>query len=116
MRFTYFSQLMRQSSAIIGNSSAGVREAPFLGVPSLNVGTRQNSRADSHSICHSLASDSERIQYFLNTAWGKRYPSDPAFGNGNAAQKFVDILSTREFWERPLQKAFTNPIKQIITK
>ena len=34
MRFNYFSELMKNTAVFIGNSSAGVREAPFLGIPS----------------------------------------------------------------------------------
>ena len=45
MRFAYFSELLRNAGAMIGNSSAGVREAPFLGIPSLDVGTRQTNRS-----------------------------------------------------------------------
>ena len=44
MRFSYFSELLRNASCIIGNSSTGVREAPFLGIPSLNFGSRQHGR------------------------------------------------------------------------
>ena len=39
-----FINLYRNVNALIGNSSSGVREAPFLGVPSINIGTRQNNR------------------------------------------------------------------------
>jgi UDP-N-acetylglucosamine 2-epimerase (hydrolysing) len=49
MRFNYFSELMKNAAVMVGNSSAGVREAPFLGLPSLDVGTRQNNRAQADS-------------------------------------------------------------------
>ena len=45
IRFEYFLVLLKQSELIIGNSSAGVREAPFYGVPTVNIGTRQHRRA-----------------------------------------------------------------------
>ena len=50
MRFSYFSTLLKNSQIIIGNSSVGVREAPFLGVPSINIGSRQFRRAEAKSI------------------------------------------------------------------
>ncbi|MEJ8563133.1 UDP-N-acetylglucosamine 2-epimerase [Yoonia sp. GPGPB17] len=50
MRFAHFSELMKNAKAMIGNSSAGVREAPFLGLPSLDIGTRQTNRAKSPSV------------------------------------------------------------------
>lgn len=107
MRFAYFSELMRHASAMVGNSSAGVREAPFLGVPSLDVGTRQNRRATAPSITACAATDTTLIDAFLRDTWGRRFPPDTTFGNGHAAQAFVDTLRRDDFWQRPLQKAFS---------
>ena len=44
MRFEYFLTFLKNSNYIIGNSSAGIREAPFYGINCINVGTRQNNR------------------------------------------------------------------------
>ncbi|MEM9513431.1 MAG: UDP-N-acetylglucosamine 2-epimerase [Actinomycetota bacterium] len=106
MRFAYFSTLMKHASAIVGNSSLGVREAPFLGVPSLNVGTRQHRRASSESIVDVAADDSETIRWFLNRHWGTTPAPSREFGSGNAGERFVEILSDPAFWSRPRQKAF----------
>ena len=38
------SKVMKNSKCVIGNSSSGIREASFLGVPSVNIGTRQSNR------------------------------------------------------------------------
>jgi len=106
MRFLYFSELMRHASAMLGNSSAGVREAPFLGVPSLNIGSRQNSRAKSPSITHCSAFDNDVIHEFLSRSWGKNFPREFSFGSGTAAVSFADTLNEPEFWAQPLQKSF----------
>tara|TARA_R110000824_G_C15232528_1_gene678829 strand:+ start:6167 stop:7315 length:1149 start_codon:yes stop_codon:yes gene_type:complete len=106
MRFAYFSELMRNASAIIGNSSMGVREAPFLGVPSLDVGTRQANRGGAVSLWQSAADDRAGIERFLEQEWGKRYPSSQSFGTGDAAHQFVEFLSSLELWNQPLQKYF----------
>lgn len=108
MRFNYFSELMKNAAVMVGNSSAGVREAPFLGVPSLDVGTRQTNRASGPSITASSAFDVDVIKEFLTRAWSRRLPADTTFGAGNAAGRFVDILSRTQFWVRPLQKAFAS--------
>lgn len=108
MRFAYFSELMRHASAMVGNSSAGVREAPFLGVPSLDVGTRQNNRASGPSITACAASDSAVIDRFLSETWGQRLPADTTFGSGHAAEGFVAVLRNPAFWHQPLQKAFAS--------
>src|SRR4030095_3338465 len=45
LRFEYFLTLLKHASFIIGNSSAGIREAPCYGIHTVNVGTRQNGRS-----------------------------------------------------------------------
>ncbi len=106
MRFNYFSELMKHAAVLVGNSSAGVREAPFLGLPSLDVGTRQNQRASALSIVASAAQDADRIDLFLQTQWGQRHPADDSFGAGNTAAQFVAVLQTAAYWNRPIQKQF----------
>ena len=106
LRFAYFSELMRHASAVIGNSSMGVREAPFLGIPSLNIGTRQMNRAEAPSVVHCQGTDCDGIRAFLRDHWGRRQPPDQSFGSGNAARRFVEILQQPAFWVRPLQKEF----------
>lgn len=106
MRFGYFSTLMRHASVIVGNSSLGVREAPFLGVPSLDVGTRQHNRSQSPSIVHVDAMVPAQLEQALVQQWGRRFTPDQTFGDGGAAQRFVQIVSADGFWTRPLQKTF----------
>ena len=50
LRFEYFLRLLKESQFIIGNSSAGIREAPYYDVPTVNIGTRQNNRAQLDTI------------------------------------------------------------------
>ena len=106
MRFSHFSELMKNASAMVGNSSAGVREAPFIGVPSLDIGTRQTNRAKSPSVFFADAADTAAISAFLQDEWGKAYPRHDAFGGGSASERFVAVLQTDTFWETSLQKTF----------
>ncbi len=106
MRFAYFSELMRNARAMVGNSSAGVREAPFLGIPSLDIGTRQSNRATAPSLQVCAAGDSAAIARFLAEDWGRTHPRHTAFGEGRAADRFVAVLQDEAFWHQPLQKAF----------
>ncbi|MEB3354658.1 MAG: UDP-N-acetylglucosamine 2-epimerase, partial [Cyanobacteriota bacterium] len=91
---------------LVGNSSAGVREAPFLGIPSLDVGSRQANRALSSTVAKCMAADHAAIAEFLNVEWGKRHPPHRGFGEGRAADRFVKVLSDPAFWARGLQKTF----------
>jgi UDP-N-acetylglucosamine 2-epimerase (hydrolysing) len=106
MRFAHFSELMKNAACMVGNSSAGVREAPFLGLPSLDVGTRQTNRAEAPSVMACTASDRAVILEFLRSHWGRPAEPHEGYGKGSAAERFVEVLSRPEFWQQSLQKAF----------
>jgi UDP-N-acetylglucosamine 2-epimerase (hydrolysing) len=106
MRFAHFSELMKNAACMVGNSSAGVREAPFLGLPALDVGTRQNRRSDAPSITACAADDRAAVLAFLSAEWGRRYPAHTGFGTGRAADRFAAVLADPGFWARGLQKEF----------
>lgn len=108
MRFRHFSELMKNAAVFVGNSSAGVREVPFLGIPSLDLGTRQSKRAMSENVVNCRAEDDAGIQDFLVNAWGKRMHRHGGFGSGNAAARFVELLTAGVFWATPLQKNFVD--------
>ncbi len=106
MRFAHFSELMKNASAFVGNSSAGVREAPFLGIPSLDIGSRQTNRATAPSLVTAQADDADGIAAFLASNWGTSHARHTAFGEGQAAERFVEVLSKQTFWQGSLQKQF----------
>lgn len=106
MRFAHFSELMKNAACMVGNSSAGVREAPFFGLASLDIGTRQTNRAQAGSVQTCAATDRAAILKFLAEQWGQRHAPHTGFGEGRAADRFVQTLAAPEFWARGLQKAF----------
>lgn len=106
MRFAHFSELMKNAACMVGNSSAGVREAPFLGLPSLDIGTRQSNRSDAPSVIACEAADRPAILQFLRTHWGRPADRHEGFGQGSAADRFVEVLARPDFWAVSLQKAF----------
>ena len=110
MRFAHFSELMKNAACMAGNSSAGVREAPFLGLPSLDIGTRQSNRSDAPSVTACEASDRAVILDFLRTHWGRPADRHEGFGQGSAAGRFVEVLARPEFWALSLQKAFRDHV------
>ena len=61
MRFEFFLTLLKHAKAIVGNSSAGIREAPVYGVPTVNIGTRQLNRFVYPSIV-TVPEDTSRIR------------------------------------------------------
>ncbi|MBN8630311.1 MAG: UDP-N-acetylglucosamine 2-epimerase (hydrolyzing) [Rhodobacterales bacterium] len=106
MRFAHFSELMKNAACMVGNSSAGVREAPFLGLPSLDIGTRQSNRSDAPSVTACDAADRQAILGFLKTHWGRQATPHDGFGQGSAAERYVQVLARPDFWTLSLQKAF----------
>jgi UDP-N-acetylglucosamine 2-epimerase (hydrolysing) len=105
MRFEYFISALRNSSFIIGNSSAGVREAPFYSVPSINIGSRQHRRNLSDSILnsHDILNDYNSIIMKVKKA---KLRKSTNFGSGNSAKKFAVILENSDLWKSQVQKSF----------
>ena len=106
MRFSYFSSLLKHAQIIVGNSSAGVREAPFLGIPSINIGSRQFRRGEAKSIKNFDVLKTKQLDKVVETQWGKRFKTDNSFGTGQSAKKFTKILNNKKIWELNLQKTF----------
>lgn len=57
-RKRYFSAL-HHASAVVGNSSSGLIEAPSFGIPTLNIGDRQKGRAQGDSVLNVAAGKHE---------------------------------------------------------
>lgn len=104
MRFEYFLSLLKNARAIIGNSSAGIREAPVYGVPTINIGTRQLNRYQYDSIFN-VASKKEAILTSLRNLPQSVEPS-LHFGEGQSAKLFIAALRNESFWLTPRQKQF----------
>ena len=87
-----FLRILNQSSCIIGNSSAGIRECSFLGVPSVNIGTRQNFRERGPNVVD-VSHNSDEIFKAINFQRKKKYKKSNLYGNGDAGKKMVKILT-----------------------
>lgn len=107
MRFEYFLSLLKNAEFIIGNSSAGVREAPHFGVPAINLGTRQNNRVKCDSILN-VPIEADSIKQALVTAMTMPRHSHALFGNGGSDECFHQILKNPEFWGIATQKIFVD--------
>lgn len=106
LRFEFFLALLKKSQFMLGNSSAGIREAPYYGIPSINIGSRQQNRA-LHSEIINVNYDKEEILSALNQVKGlDRHPVQQLFGKGDSDQLFLKSLLKPEFWETSKQKLF----------
>lgn len=98
--FKRYLSALRGAAAMIGNSSSGLIEAPSFGVPTVNIGIRQQGRLAAESVIH-CQPDSKSIQDAISRA------TSPAFiefsktvinpyGQGNAAGRIVDVLERHQ--------------------
>lgn len=110
LRFELFLSLLKHAKFILGNSSAGVREAPVYGVPAINVGTRQEGRSVSEAVIN-VPSERDAILKAIDQAC-KAKPAKPDlhFGDGKSDVRFLDVLRSEQFWNIPLQKRFHDTV------
>ena len=110
MRFEYFLTFLKKSRLIIGNSSSGVREAPFFGVNCINIGSRQNKRVLKSNLIHNLNNfnDINLIFKKLMSQKKKSNKKEQNFGSGRSNQLIKKIFSKKDFWNINIQKSFND--------
>jgi len=91
-----FLYLLKNSKCLIGNSSVGIRECSFMGVPVVNIGTRQNRRERGSNIVDVGYYEDEIKLAIQNQINNKLITSDKIYGIGNSGKKIADILSKIE--------------------
>lgn len=91
-----FLRLLANSKCLVGNSSVGIRECSFLGVPVVNIGTRQNRRLRGENVLD-VAYDKIAIKDAIASqlAHPKNIKS-AIYGNGDSGKKIADILADIE--------------------
>jgi len=89
-----FLKLLINSQCLIGNSSAGIRECSYLGIPVVNVGKRQQGRMRGQNVID-VNYVKEEITSAVKTQLAKgRYPTADIYGSGNAGEKIADLLAS----------------------
>jgi UDP-hydrolysing UDP-N-acetyl-D-glucosamine 2-epimerase len=88
-----FLRLLYNSKGLIGNSSVGIRECAYLGVPVINIGSRQERRDRGRNVIdvqYSKDEISSAIQRILNSP---RPPKDEVYGGGSAGKQIAELLA-----------------------
>lgn len=90
-------RLIDNCQCLIGNSSSAIREGAFLGVPAVNIGSRQHNRECGENVLH-CGYDADAIETAIRRqlAHGK-YAQNHLFGDGQAGKRIADILATTSF-------------------
>ena len=108
LRFEYFLTLLRNASAIVGNSSAGIREAPFYGVPTVDVGSRQRGRHADENIISVPAESSAILEAILRADSMQHAQPQSAFGDGQSAKRFASLIDSDVLFSTPIDKTFVD--------
>jgi UDP-hydrolysing UDP-N-acetyl-D-glucosamine 2-epimerase len=91
-----FIRLLDRALLIVGNSSVGIRECTWLGVPTVNVGSRQQGRDRGRNVID-VPHDHQRIETAMRIQAGAaRYPVDFLYGDGHAGSRIADALAMAE--------------------
>ncbi|KKU49671.1 MAG: UDP-N-acetylglucosamine 2-epimerase [Parcubacteria group bacterium GW2011_GWA1_47_10] len=110
LRFEHFLAFLQNAYFIIGNSSSAIREAPYFGVPTINVGTRQADRISNVASVLNHNNKQDEILATIQKFSGKKTRFKPVktFGQGNSAKNFMKILKQKRIWQASTQKKFND--------
>lgn len=109
MRVEYFLVLLKRARFLLGNSSAGIRECPVFGVPTINVSSRQTGRTVSTCVTN-VPGTFDAIADSVRNIWSAHtvYEPDMHFGAGNSAELFLAALDNESTWSVSTQKLFND--------
>jgi UDP-hydrolysing UDP-N-acetyl-D-glucosamine 2-epimerase len=88
-----FLKLLLHSKCLIGNSSVGIRECSYLGVPVVNIGSRQNRRLRGKNVTdtsYDIASLKQAIDKQIQHG---HYPEEHLYGDGSAGTAIAEVLA-----------------------
>ncbi len=91
-----YARLINNCACIVGNSSSALREGAFLGVPAVNIGTRQARREHGENVIHVNYNSDEIEDAIRRQIKNGRYKKSNLFGEGLAGEQITDILAKVE--------------------
>jgi UDP-N-acetylglucosamine 2-epimerase (hydrolysing) len=106
LRFEAALVLLRHASLVLGNSSMGVREAPYYGTPTVNVGSRQEGRSNNPQILNVPAERGAILDAIRQATSLPQLRPVRDWGQGDSDKRFRRLLEREEIWSTPVQKSF----------
>ncbi|WP_322446251.1 UDP-N-acetylglucosamine 2-epimerase [Robertmurraya mangrovi] len=91
---TRYLSLIKEANVVIGNSSSGLLEVPYLQTPTVNIGSRQKGRLSPESVFNSkpdVIDIKENIQRALDFKF-QNNTNYKLFGDGNTSTKIISII------------------------
>lgn len=87
-----FLNLLDKSICLIGNSSVGIRECAYLGVPVVNIGSRQNRRDRGKNVVDVDYDENEIIKAINSFLVNNNREKSDVYGGGNAGEQIAELL------------------------
>ena len=84
--------LLNHCSCMIGNSSSALREGSFIGVPAVNIGSRQNKRLTGKNIINCKNDEKKILSSIIKQIKKGKYKKEVLYGNGSAAKRIIGVL------------------------
>jgi UDP-N-acetylglucosamine 2-epimerase len=88
-----FLRLLHGCHCIVGNSSVAIRECSFLGVPAVNIGSRQTGRERGGNVSDVGYDQREIIRAIREHSAGPRPASTALYGDGHAGVRIAESLA-----------------------
>ncbi len=85
--------LISNCACIIGNSSSAIREGAYLGIPAVNIGSRQRNRERGPNVIDVGYNRLEIEQGIRKQIAHGKYPSSHIYGDGTAGKKIAEHLA-----------------------
>lgn len=93
MEPTDFLKLLVNSKCLIGNSSVGIRECAYLGVPVVNIGSRQERRERGDNVID-VDYNKDSIKSAINSWIHNKKPNKSlVYGGGDAGLRIANVLA-----------------------
>ena len=89
----HFISLLRGASVLIGNSSAGIKESSYLGIPVVNIGTRQNNRLKAENVLDVGYEGKEIARAINDQLTHRQYAPSNLYFKANTSKQMVEVLS-----------------------
>ena len=87
---------MYQCKCMIGNSSSAIREGETIGVPAVNIGSRQNMRLKGKNIIDVEPDHKEIVIAIKKQISNGHYKTEYLYGSGGAGKKISEIIAKFE--------------------
>ena len=107
MSFSKYINLLKYSTALVGNSSSGIIESTYFDIPVVNIGIRQQDRESGENVINIDGNSINDIYFAVKNSLMKKRKNlkkKNIYGTGKASEKIVRILEEIPLDQSLIQK------------